>query len=207
MRDRGFPNYYGEQRFGIDGETLTLGLDLLTGRKKPRAISHRQRKFLLRLALSSVQSALFNEILAARLTDGLLHTVLDGDVMQVRASGGPFVVEDVPAEQERFDGGETVVTGPMFGPKMRRPVGTAAERETDMLRKFDLTREHFAAWKRLLPGTRRPLLAFASGLTIEQTGNELRLTFSLERGVYATSLLREFQKSPAIRSFLVLRAP
>lgn len=197
---QGFPNYYGEQRFGIDGETLTLGLDLLTGRRKPRAIPHRQRRFLLRLALSSVQSALFNEILAQRLQDGLLHTVLAGDVMQVRASGGPFVADEVSVEQTRFDAGETVITGPMFGPKMRRPIGPAAEWEMEMLDRFDLTREHFSAWKRLLPGTRRPLLAFASGLAIEQTGSDLRLVFSLDRGVYATTLLREFQKSPASAS-------
>ena len=51
----GFPNYYGEQRFGHDGETLALGLDLLAGRKAPRDIPFSKRKFLLRLALSAVQ--------------------------------------------------------------------------------------------------------------------------------------------------------
>jgi tRNA pseudouridine13 synthase len=198
IREKGFPNYYGEQRFGAGGETLSLGLDLLAGRRKPRDIPHRQRKFLLRLALSSVQSALFNEVLASRLRDGLLHTIVDGDVMQKRQTGGLFVVEpsSLSLEQQRFEAGETVITGPMFGPKMRRPTGTAAEREAEVLREFDLTVEQFAGWKRLLPGTRRPLLAFASGLSVEQTGDSLRLKFALARGVYATTLLREFMKRP-----------
>lgn len=195
IEQQGFPNYYGDQRFGVDGETLALGFDLLLRRKKPRDIPHRQRRFLLRFALSAVQSALFNEVLAQRLRDGALHTVLEGDVMQKRQTGGQFVVEDVAVEQRRFDSCETVITGPMFGRKMRPATAAAAEREADVLRQFDLTPEHFAAWKRILPGTRRPLLAFASGLTIEQTGRSLRLTFNLDRGVYATTLLREFLKS------------
>jgi len=194
IRQQGFPNYYGEQRFGAGGETFALGLDLLSGRKTPRDIPHRQRRFLLRLALSSVQSALFNAILSQRLRDEILQTVLVGDVMQKRETGGLFVAEDIAAEQRRLESGETVITGPMFGPKMRRPAGDAAKREADVLREHGLTPEHFAGWKRLLPGTRRPLLAFASGLSIEQTGNSLRLAFGLDRGVYATTLLREFQK-------------
>lgn len=193
----GVPNYYGEQRFGIDGETLALGCDLLAGRKKPRDIPHRQRRFLLRLALSSVQSAVFNAVLAARLDDGLLHTVLAGDVMQKRETGGLFVVEDVVTEQARFDAGETVLTGPMHGPKMRQPLGQAAAREASVLEQFDVTPAQFASWKRLLPGTRRPLLMFASGLRFEQTGTDVCLSFSLDRGAYATTLLREFQKSAA----------
>lgn len=197
IRARGFPNYYGEQRFGHDQQTLTLGLDLLTQRKQTRDIPHRQRRFLLRLALSAVQSAIFNDVLAARLEDGLLHTVLAGDMMQKRETGGLFVVEDVPAEQTRFDAAETVITGPMFGPKMRRPFGSAAERETAVLSQFELTAATFAGWKKLMPGTRRPLLAFASGLTIGQTDMGLRLQFTLDRGVYATTLLREFQKTDA----------
>ena len=64
IEKHGFPNYYGEQRFGIEGQTLTLGLDLLAGRKSPRDIPFQKRKFLLRLALSSVQSDLFNQALA-----------------------------------------------------------------------------------------------------------------------------------------------
>src|SRR5690606_28056218 len=87
-------------------------------------------------------------------------------------------------------------TGPMFGPKMRRTTQTAAEREAAVLQEFDLTARQFTELKRLLPGTRRPLLAFASGLSNEKTWGSLRLTFALDRGVYATTLLREFMKHP-----------
>ncbi len=59
----GFPNYYGEQRFGSGRKTLALGWDLLRGDKPPREIRPARRRFLLRLALSAVQSELFNRVL------------------------------------------------------------------------------------------------------------------------------------------------
>ncbi len=197
VTQQGFPNYYGSQRFGLGGETLSLGLDLLAGRKSERDIPHNRRRFLLRLSLSAVQSAIFNEVLSRRIGDGLLDRVLPGDVMQVRSSGGPFVAEDIPREQERFEQGETVISGPMFGLKMRHPTGEAADRELAALAVFDLTPGSFAARKKLLPGTRRPLLAAAQDLRIEAAETGLRLQFELNRGVYATSLLREFMKNEA----------
>ncbi len=87
LAETGVPNFFGDQRFGRDAETLKLGLELLQGTKKPSAIPRARRKFLLRLALSAVQSALFNRALVDRMSRGELHQVLAGDVMQVVASG------------------------------------------------------------------------------------------------------------------------
>ncbi|MFO0919416.1 MAG: tRNA pseudouridine(13) synthase TruD [Planctomycetaceae bacterium] len=188
---RGFPNYYGDQRFGHDGETLSLGLDLLAGRKSPRDIPYSRRKFLLRMSLSAAQSELFNQTLAARLTDGLLDTVLAGDVMEVTASGGKFVVEDPGAEQKRCDGYETVVTGPMFGPKMKQPTGIPAERESRVLSANELTMENFRGFGDLLSGTRRPFVVRPDGISVQAVPEGLRFEFTLPAGVYATTLLAE----------------
>src|SRR4051812_43279750 len=107
---QGLPNYYGEQRFGRDGETLQLGVSLLAGEgNKVR------NSFLKKLALSAVQSALFNHYLGQRLMDGFYRTVLDGDVMAKIPFGGMFVAQDVPAEQARFARREIVPAGPIFG--------------------------------------------------------------------------------------------
>lgn len=194
MARLGFPNYYGEQRFGNDGETPRLGLDLLTGRRAPRDLPGARRRFLLKLSLSAVQSELFNQALAERLRDGLPHTVQHGDVMQVVASGGLFVVEDRMIEQRRFDARETSITGPMFGPKMKQPSGIPAEREARILTQSGLTMDHFAQYPSLLPGTRRPYLIWPSDLHVAQEADGLRFRFTLPSGVYATTLLREFRK-------------
>jgi tRNA pseudouridine13 synthase len=204
IQERGVLNLYGEQRFGYEESTLRLGCELLRGEKKPRQIPHAKRRFLLRLALSSVQSALFNDVLAKRLDDGLLHTVLAGDVMQVAASGGPFVVEDVPTEQQRFDARETLITGPMFGPEMKRPAAIAAEREQDVLRAWNFEPSAFEQFASLTSGTRRAMLVWPLDLTAEfherredsetSESREAVLSFSLPPGAYATSVIREFTK-------------
>lgn len=189
---RGFPNYFGDQRFGHAGETLQLGLDLLTRRKSKRDIPYSRRRFLFRLALSAVQSDLFNQALAARVRDGLLDTVLNGDVMEVVDSGGKFVVEDSVVEQQRFDANEIVTTGPLFGPKMRQPAGEPARREAVILDQAELTADSFVGFGDELSGTRRPYLIRPQALLATVAGESLRLQFTLPAGVYATTLLQEW---------------
>jgi tRNA pseudouridine13 synthase len=193
----GFPNYFGAQRFGDEGQTLQLGLDLLSDKVSPRSIPAPRRRFLLRMALSAVQSAVFNSVLARRLETGRLHTVLAGDVMQVAASGGPFVVDDPAAEQVRFDGRETIVTGPIFGPNMRAPQQTAGAFEQAVLADWNLSAADFYRFPKLTSGTRRPLIAWPGNLAIQAEDTALRIDFELGSGCYATSLLREFMKSQA----------
>lgn len=194
IRALGFPNYYGEQRFGQQGATLDTGLALLSGRKTPLDLPGAQRKFLLRLSLSAVQSDLFNQALVERMRDGLLHTVLSGDVMEVAPSGGKFLAENIPVEQARFDRGETLITGPMYGPKMFAPAGEVAEREAALLARNELSIGSFNEYKQLLPGTRRPYIIRLDTLEITLEPNGLRFRFALPSGVYATTLLREFMK-------------
>ena len=194
LNQSGFPNYYGEQRFGHEGETLKLGLDLLTGAKRPQEIPYSKRKFLLRLALSSVQSELFNQALALRLEAGLLHTVLAGDVLEVMQSGGKFVAEDVAREQERLDSGEVCVTGPMFGVKMLSPRGVPLERETKLLDESGLKLDQFQKYSQLLSGARRSYIARPGELRTAEVSHGIQLEFTLPSGVYATTLLRELMK-------------
>lgn len=188
---RGFPNYYGDQRFGRDRETLQWGYDLLLGAKAPHEIPAVRRKFFLRLALSAAQADLFNRALAARLADGLVDTVLAGDVMEVVASGGKFLVEDPRLEQPRCDRYETVITGPMFGPKMRQPRHIPWEREQRLLLEAGLNLEAFQRYGKLLPGTRRPYLVRPSELSVAVVPEGLQFVFTLPPGAYATMLLRE----------------
>jgi tRNA pseudouridine13 synthase len=195
LRAHGLPNFYGPQRFGRDGETAAAGLALL--RKQPPPISSTGQKlnvrspFLRKLALSAAQSVLFNRYLAVRLDDGLLHRVLDGDVMAHWPRGGLFVAEDLPREQQRFDDRQTVPTGPMFGRKMYTPRGEAAAREAEVLAEAGLSPASFAGFGKLLAGTRRHNLIFLDDLTASVEGEGVRVAVSLPAGSYATVLLSE----------------
>jgi len=188
LRILGVPNYYGPQRFGRGGETARIGLSLL------RKEGPRPKPFLRKLALSAVQSLLFNDYLARRLRDGLLHRILPGDVLSKRATGGLFVAEDQKREQERFDAGETVPTGPIPGRKMMPAIAEAGEREAAVLADAKIEPQAFHGFGKLLQGTRRHNLVFPEQLTGEQDQNIVSLGFVLPAGAYATVLLGEVMK-------------
>jgi tRNA pseudouridine13 synthase len=188
IRRDGLPNYYGPQRFGRDGETGRLGIALLRGER-----AGGRNPFLRKLALSAAQSLLFNDYLGRRLTDGLLRTVLAGDVMAKWPAGGMFVARDVQAEQTRFDARETVHAGPMFGRKTYAADSIAAAREATVLQDSGLSSQSFAGFGKLLMGTRRHNLIYVDVLAATEPAG-LRLTFTLPAGSYATILLREVMK-------------
>jgi len=190
LQEFGFANYYGTQRFGR-GETLQLGLDIVTGRRSRRAVTRSKGRSVFRLALSAVQSAVFNSVVAERAKRGLLSTVLPGDVLMFRDRRTHFRTEDPPAEQTRVDAGELVITGPIFGPKMTATSDDASTLEYSVLRSLQLDDAVFSRYPKMTIGTRRPLLRWPSGLTWQFEPTGLRLRFELDSGTYATVLLRE----------------
>jgi tRNA pseudouridine13 synthase len=190
IRSLGMPNYYGPQRFGREGSTADLGFRCLAG-TQPRRI----RPFLFKFALSAAQSLLFNDYLARRHVDGLLRTVLPGDVLMKWPFGGLFVGEDVAAEQARLDAREVVPGGPMFGSRTFPAAGVAAEREAVVLREFNLSPKSFSGFGKLVSGTRRHTLVYLDDLTAEWEPDGLRMTFTLPAGSYATVLLRDVMKA------------
>lgn len=192
IRTLGLPNYYGTQRFGRDGGTLQIGLALLRGETPSKPV---RNPFLKKLALSAVQSALFNHYLAARFRDGLFRQVLAGDVMCKIPFGGMFVAEDVGAEQQRFDARETVHAGPITGRKTFAAQGVALEREQEALERMGLSVSMFNGFGKLLMGTRRNNLVYPDDLTAAPETDGVRVSFRLPAGSYATGLLREIMKA------------
>jgi tRNA pseudouridine13 synthase len=188
----GAPNWYGEQRFGRDGDNAAKGRELVTGARR----LGRDKK-LDRLFVSALQSELFNAWLRARLDDGLYRRVLAGDVLHKRA-GGMFTCDDPATDEARLLAGELAITGPMFGADMRRaPDGTpAAEREATILAAAGLAPESFAAVRKIAEGTRRDATIEVRDAAVTAVdGTTVDVAFTLPGGAYATAVMREVMKT------------
>jgi tRNA pseudouridine13 synthase len=190
LRAQGVPNYYGPQRFGRDGDNAVRAIRWLTG-----ASDAPRDGFLRKMLASSLQSHLFNQYVAERLSDGLLGTYVEGDLAVRFPLDRVFVISAEEAVTA-YGSLECSATGPMFGPDMRWPTGAAKVREEQLLARSALTLEHFANAGGLAQGTRRAVRMVAQDLrVIDEGGGCVRVEFSLPAGGYATVVLREFRKT------------
>lgn len=190
IQARGVPNYFGPQRFGPQGGNVSQGMEVLQGKRTKR--DRWLRKFLI----SSVQSYLCNCYLARRLEHELFDRLLTGDVAKKYDTGGIFVVEDLAAEQPRYEAQEISFTAPIYGSKMRGAVEESGAFEAELLAEFAGMEEQLA--KARVEGTRRlgRLLPQDLDITPLEDGREgLQIAFFLPKGAFATTVLREFMKS------------
>ena len=185
LAERSLPNYFGEQRFGIHGDNAARGRMLLKGRGT-------RQKWLRQILLSAFQSELFNLWLGRRLKRGLFDIILPGDVAKKTDTGGLFTVEDPNVDQKRFNAGEITYTGPIFGSKMPPALGRAGQMENELLEAEGLDLDQLG--KAGLKGGRRRARLTIDDLTIEPCEDGLWFRFSLPKGSYATTMLREFMK-------------
>jgi tRNA pseudouridine13 synthase len=191
LRQRGVPNYYGAQRFGSHGDNALQGYELLQGSRRVK------QKWLRRFLLSAYQSYLFNCYLTLRIGRGLYRRMLAGDIAKKHDTGGLFVVEEVAAEQQRLEAGEICYTGPIYGRKMKRAGGEAGGLEEQVLAENGIGWEELRAAK--LTGSRRQGILLPE-IRVSPAEEGLRLRFSLPKGAYATTVLREIMKSADLAS-------
>lgn len=186
LKDHGVPNYYGEQRFGYDFRNLDRAMALA---KRGKAYG-RKDTFIV----SVLQSALYNCWLIERIRRGDFNTLLQGDVARKTDTGGLFIVADLDQEMPRFAAGEIIYTGPIFGYKMMAAMGPAGACESTLLQRFGLDVDAFRPLR--APGSRRPAILHLHDLTVKPVKEGLEFDFTLPAGAYATTVLREFARSP-----------
>ena len=189
LTTHGAPNYYGEQRFGIDDGNLERALLWLRdGGRPPRD------RFARKLLVSTWQSSLFNRWLAARLQTHGLARALRGDLMRKEDSGGLFVSDDIGETQARMDRWEISPTGPMYGTKMRWPESEAEAHERALWAEHGLTEATLSRLGALAEGTRRVARIRPAETQLDADEHGLLLSFVLPKGAYATVILRELLK-------------
>lgn len=84
LRDSGFPNYFGPQRFGNDGANIT-NARAWVDEKRPRIARLKRSMYI-----SAMRSALFNDVLAERVRDATWNRTIEGDCMLEGVATGPL---------------------------------------------------------------------------------------------------------------------
>ena len=191
---RGLPNWFGEQRFGREGGNVAAALSMFEGRRVRRD----QRSILL----SAARSALFNQVLAARVQDGSWDAALEGEVWVLSGSRSVFGPE--PWSEvlvERLAAFDIHPSGPLWGAGELRSAGDCAARELSALSDTQAIALRAGLEKAELKQERRALRLLAEDLQWEWLDDAtLRLAFSLPPGSYATALLQELgQVTDALR--------
>lgn len=183
IRERGAPNYFGEQRFGRDN--LEKAGKMFSG-----AIDVRKRQ-QRSLYLSSARSWLFNRILSERIALDCWDTCLDGDVLQHDGKKSCFLAESPQQEMARVKNAEIHPTGALYGAGDLPVSGKARMLEQSIFSDEALFCDGLA--EAGLKQERRSLRLIARDLewSLDTKAATLELKFSLNRGEFATSLLRE----------------
>ncbi|GHG65069.1 tRNA pseudouridine synthase D [Alishewanella longhuensis] len=179
----GVPNYYGEQRFGINGGNLHLAERLFRG----DSIADRQ---IRGLALSASRSFLFNQVLSTRLQQHNYQQLLPGDVVQLNGTGSIFTVTAVDEIlTQRLLSADIHLTAPLVGDGKTLVTAEAAK----------LEQQAIAPWQHWVDGLirlrvqagRRSMRVLPEQLEAEIAGDSVLVRFALPAGCFATSVLRE----------------
>ena len=185
IRDRGLPNWFGEQRFGHGGNNIGQALAMFAGRR----VRREQRS----LFLSAARSQLFNQVLAARVAAGNWDSALEGEVWLLNGSRSVFGPEPfsdgLAARLAAFD---IHPSAPLWGAGELRSSGQARALEEAALADDVALRLRAGLEQADLRQERRATRLRPEGLAWQWLDADvLELRFALPPGCYATALVHE----------------
>jgi tRNA pseudouridine13 synthase len=188
LRRIGVPNFFGPQRFGIEGDNAERARAFVSG--KERAPRDRRLQDLL---VSALQSEIFNKVLERRIDSGAYARALKGDVMQKHETGGLFVCTEPAVDQLRVDALEISPCGPLPGKKTKATEEDAAALEGAVMTELGFAPGTLDRWA---DGTRRVMRypLDPEHRVVERDAASFELEVSLPSGAYATVLLDEVIK-------------
>jgi len=186
IRERGFPNYLGPQRFGHGGQNFRRAQQWFGNPKK--RTSRQQRS----LWLSAARSALFNSVCAARVKNDNWHELLGGEPVVLDGSKSFFEADNSSPDElrRRLDAFDIHPSAPWWGRGRNPTKAECATFEEPLLANYHTV--CLALEKAGLKQERRALRANAVDLSHEWLDEStLKIDFLLSPGVFATTLLNE----------------
>ncbi len=200
----GMANYFGFQRFGIEGDNYKKGKAIIDGTLKEK------RRNLRQMYINAYQSYLFNAWLSKRIEISKLVSafeakdiceklnldvnlvkqmknqehpfkIIPGELMSHYPYGKIFTIDELEEEAEKFNLRDRVPTGLLAGKRVKNSVDIAYDYEEEFDKKIPED------------GARRFAWIFPDEIESEykEDKNWFELQFTLPKGSYATELISE----------------
>ena len=185
IAQQGVPNYFGAQRFGNREGNIAKAGAMLRGERR---IKDRQQRSLY---LSTARALLFNKVLSQRVMQCNWNQALAGDALMLNGTHSFFIAEQIDDEiAQRLALHDIHPSGPLWGRGELATQAAVRMLESDALAgDADLCAGLEQAG---LKQERRALRLLAEDLSWQWLADDaLQLRFALQRGAYATSVIRE----------------
>lgn len=190
--ERGVPNYFGEQRFGIDGGNIDKALALFSGTK----VKDKKKRGMY---LSAARSCIFNDIISERIKQNTFNKLQQGDVLMLAGTQSVFHLDEVDdAIMQRFINKDVDITAPMWGAGELMTSAAPKELEQNVSGKHSEFSQGLPRFG--LKQERRRVRLTVQEADIEVLMNDqesdkalpsVKISFILPAGSYATTVLRE----------------
>ncbi len=185
----GVPNYFGEQRFGIEGANIERALALFSGSK----VKDKKKRGIY---LSAARSHIFNSVINERIKKKRFNSLEVGDVLMLSGSQSVFHLEELDEKMmQRFISKDVDITATMWG------AGELMTTAEPMALEQKIAQENMALSQGLtrfgLKQERRRIRLKVSETDISIIKREgestpaVKVCFFLPGGCYATTVLRE----------------
>ncbi len=190
--EQGVPNYFGEQRFGIDGGNIDKALALFSGTK----VKDKKKRGMY---LSAARSCIFNSIISERIQQNTFSQLQQGDVLMLAGTQSVFHLDEIDESiLQRFMDKDVDITATMWGAGELMTTANPKALEESVSEKyseFSLGLPRFG-----LKQERRRIRLLVQNADIQVLDDEqnnennlpsIKINFILPAGSYATTVLRE----------------
>lgn len=183
VAEQGVPNYFGNQRFGREGNNVTEARRW--GRDNVRSRNQNQRS----LYLSSARSWIFNHIVSARIEAACFYRFIDGDVALVGKEQVLVAADQLAEWNAKLQQGEAVISAALAGDNALPTQNEALALEQPQL---DAEPDLMALIRgNRMRHDRRAVSLMPQDLSWDVDGDQITLRFALDAGSFATSIVRE----------------
>jgi tRNA pseudouridine13 synthase len=179
----GVPNYFGEQRFGINGGNIEKAMGLFSGQK----VKDKKKRGMY---LSAARSLIFNQMISQRIEQKTFDSIINGDVLMLAGTQSVFrgdLTDD--SLTTRLVEHDLDITAPMWGAgelmttddarAFEQSIADGQQAFCEGLPRFGLKQE------------RRRIRLIIKDTEIKVDNDVVTLSFFLSSGAYATTIMRE----------------